>query len=160
MSHLCIPNCSNTVQARGTHRRLCCKDDKIIPNLMQLLDCLTKSDLNIEFASAELFGKSRCSVGSCLHLCMTALRCFECMGLYECAQRGCTLSKILPRINKDCQSVVCLSAYSRCISLHRSQRLTLFNLTFLLHLDYWIREREMGDRCLTWHFSNTFSHTV
>lgn len=119
---------------------------------MQLLDCLTKSDLNIEFASAELFRKSCCSAGSCLHLCVTALRCFECMELYECAQGGCTLSKILPRINKDCQRVVCLSTYSRCISL--------FNLTFLLHLYDWIRERDGRQMPHLELFKHIFTHSL
>lgn len=70
-----------------------CEAHNIIPNLMQLLDCLTKCDLNIVFASAELFDG--------LLLCVTAPRC-ECMGRYDCAKRGSILTKILPWINKDC----------------------------------------------------------
>lgn len=75
--------------------------DNIIPNLMQLLDCLPKSDLNIVFASDELLGGLQHGAGGCLQLCVTAPRC-ERAGLYECAQRGCTISKNLPWVNKDC----------------------------------------------------------
>lgn len=73
--------------------------DNIIPILMQLLDCLTKSDLNIVLA--EPLDRLQHSASGRLQMCVTAPRC-ECTGLYECVQRSCALSKILPWMNKDC----------------------------------------------------------
>lgn len=57
----------------------CCEPDNIIPTLVQLLDCLTKSDLSIVFASVEVFGGLQHSAGAALHLCVAAPRC-EYMG--------------------------------------------------------------------------------
>lgn len=107
LSHPCVHHCSNTARGRG-----CVVVHQSEDSAVRLITLFRtwcsywtvwpKVTLTSYLLQPSCSGRLRHSAGGCLHLCVWQLpgvSVWKCMNVLR---EGCTLSKILPRINKDC----------------------------------------------------------